>query len=636
MAIELGPVVQIVTAARKTRDLWFGSHMLSQIAKSVAKAVAFECESVFSYGLQNIHRHLIAPAPQSVADLEDNSAFVMGDEILVLLPTGVDPASVAQKARHAAHQKWLDLAKDAFGRVSHLLEHNVWDQQTKGDLIGDSCGEVIEVYCAWVSLPKEPTKDQYQSCLKRVKWLMEGRTACRNFPAGLGNDEGSPKSSLDGRRRSVLAPNAQGQTTVHNKRLRLSRGEQLDAMGVTKRVWGGLKNYPSTARLAADPWVRGADCIAKSELAALRTECEKLANEHGSIDPVLGQIKAYAKFQAFPYEGAVLFATRHHEFLEEANEQDQKILAPMKSALRKVISRVGEPGAYYAILMADGDNVGLALKQCDGAEDHREFSSRLSQFAVSVRGIVEEHQGAVIYAAGEDIVALLPLDHCIGCANELRTRFRVMFRDRSVSDRPMTLSVGITIGHFLDALEDVQASAWRMLDNRAKQFHGKNALAIQYRSRGGAPIECVMGWEPKNATGSDDATASALGPHDQIQTWARLLRTGDLPAKIAYDVRRLAESYRRWPMRAEDTGVDPSGLAVSKLEEQLRTRAMVADLGRLMSSKRPTARTVVEPLLRVVQSPDDVINLANTIIISGLIAQSQKLSQTPPGQETNQ
>ena len=30
-------------------------------------------------------------------------------------------------------------------------------------------------------------------------------------------------------------------------------GEQLDALGVTKRVWGGRKNYPSTARLAADP-----------------------------------------------------------------------------------------------------------------------------------------------------------------------------------------------------------------------------------------------------------------------------------------------------------------------------------------------------------------------------------------------
>ncbi len=39
IALSIGPVQDFIAAARRTRDLWFGSHMLSEIAKAAALAV---------------------------------------------------------------------------------------------------------------------------------------------------------------------------------------------------------------------------------------------------------------------------------------------------------------------------------------------------------------------------------------------------------------------------------------------------------------------------------------------------------------------------------------------------------------------------------------------------------------------
>ena len=39
LAISVGPVQEFITAARRTRDLWFGSRLLSKVSLKVAKEV---------------------------------------------------------------------------------------------------------------------------------------------------------------------------------------------------------------------------------------------------------------------------------------------------------------------------------------------------------------------------------------------------------------------------------------------------------------------------------------------------------------------------------------------------------------------------------------------------------------------
>lgn len=39
LSLGLGPIQDFISAARRTRDLWFGSFLLSEISKATAKAV---------------------------------------------------------------------------------------------------------------------------------------------------------------------------------------------------------------------------------------------------------------------------------------------------------------------------------------------------------------------------------------------------------------------------------------------------------------------------------------------------------------------------------------------------------------------------------------------------------------------
>lgn len=171
LALELGPVVQIIAAARKTRDHYFGSWMLSEIAKAVAKRVAEACGD--SSSPQDC---LISPAPHSLEQLDDPH-FAIGDEILALVPRDKDPRHVADLARQAAHNRWLDFAREAkqatdknVQPASRPIVHEAsWNVQVREELIADTAGEVVELYAAWS--PWADTMD-YQACLSELKRLL--------------------------------------------------------------------------------------------------------------------------------------------------------------------------------------------------------------------------------------------------------------------------------------------------------------------------------------------------------------------------------------------------------------------------------------------------------------------------------
>lgn len=623
MLFELGPVVQIIAAARKTRDMWYGSWMLSEVAKAAAKKVADQ------FGF----KALIAPAPADESELRD-FRFAMGDEILVLLPTldkdgnAVDPSTVAKLARDAAHKKWLEFADEAKKEISsEAINADRWAGQTNPELADAVCGEVVElvaVWCDWQS------GDDYAAALRHLKRLMLGRTACRNFPTGS-IEPGVPKSSLDGRRDTVLQKTARtDDSSGQPRRLRLNGNEHLDALGITKRVGGRSasgqrKNYPSTARLAADPWIRGLRQVDADLADELRHVADELADPKltgSGEDPVLGKVvtnpaeyPAYPQFKPFPFEGAVLYESRHHEFVRET-AIDTSVLKPLQQTLKRCVRAMvaagrGEPGPYYAVLVADGDGIGAAIRQCQSPDDHREFSQLLSKFAGEVRQIVDDHNGALVFAAGEDITAFVPLDAVVTCSDALRQKFAEVV---GATGQDVSLSVGAAIGHFRDPL-DSTLSAARNMEGHAKAHPGKNALAIELRTRGGAPIKCRYGWN--------------TSPLQTFADWAELLTSGRLSHKVAYDVNGLASFYADWWQRVE------------KLKEgsekdrqlQLCSRAMQADCLRLLQAKSNTSRDVFEPLVGAITTPADLRNLAESVIIAWKIGTAGRQA-TPHEQAT--
>ena len=292
--------------------------------------------------------------------------------------------------------------------------------------------------------------------------LLAGRKNCRDFcmPDGVA---GLPKSSLDGVRETVLQ---KGISDDVLRSLRLSTGEQLDVVALTKRQAAGRQSYPSVSRIAADPWLRGA--AASPCYETFFQACKALAK-----NKILGEIDAerFPNYSNFPFEGTAVYRDRHPSLCEEARVEIAAF-AGLREPLGRLIKDCGEPDPYLAILVADGDRIGAAIAAIESPEAHRAFSRQLAQFAAQAKNCIEQARGVLVYAGGDDVLAFVPVDQCLVCARKLHDEFSALLRLATPSNVAVSLSVGLAIGHMMEPLEDLRAYAYDS-EKTAKLRHGR-------------------------------------------------------------------------------------------------------------------------------------------------------------------
>ena len=567
LTIAVGPVQEFIAAARRTRDLWFGSHLLSEISKATARAVA------------DAGAKLIFPADGS--DLSQGSDLNVANIILAELPDAVDAKAVSDKARDAANRRWLEgFADQVFHDFQAVIRRDIWTAQAE---------DVVEFYAAWVPF----TEATYPEQRRRLARLMAGRKNCRNFRPADGRD-GVPKSSLDGLRETVLTEDRSVWPARVRRKLRVRDGEQLDVVGLVKRTAEGHQPYPSVSRIAADPWLRGVAVKqgGRDALAALASECEALA-----ADDLLHRIdleRLHPDYAVFPFEGTALFRTRHHELWEETREPRERF-AQLEVALGEV-ERFAEdaglgkqPDPYLAVLVADGDRMGEAISKLAAPEAHCAFSRELLKFANEAGRIVHEHHGVLVYSGGDDVLAFVPVDCSLDCAYELHEAFRgtmdVALQGIEVS-RP-TLSVGVAIGHFLENLEDLLA--YGRTAEKAAKAPNRDELAIHLYKRGGGPVTVRRQWGD--------------GLHGRVRQYADWFLVGVISNRTPYELSRLADVYRDWP------------------EPTQAHDAMQRDAVPVIDRKRPSGITSKMTQIRSsvqtqVQTPEDLRHLADELLIA--------------------
>ncbi len=145
---------------------------------------------------------------------------------------------------------------------------------------------------------------------------------------------------------------------------------------------------------------------------------------------------------------------------------------------------------YVAVIAMDGDTMGKTLSGFEHADDHRAFSTNLAKFACSVRSPIEnEFNGRLIYAGGDDVLAVVPATKAIACADHLQK----LFKDE-LEAYGLHASAGIAVGHEKTPLQDVILAAQRA-EHRAKHVYGRNALALSVFKRSGEILEWGCRWE---------------------------------------------------------------------------------------------------------------------------------------------
>lgn len=524
--LSIGPVQDFIAAARRTRDLWFGSHLLSELARTAARTLHAD-------GVQLAQ--LIFPAPENVNGLAENSGFPVANIVLVeiLSENKHSPLQLADRCKEAVQAHWLKFAKDAYSEAQERSRGSVtdaiWQEQAR---------DVIETFAAWVPLAPLASADAYSSARKRLMSLLAARKATRDFQAAKGHWS-VPKSSLDGARESVLALNL---SPSQRCRLGLTEGEQLDVVGLTKRLARGRQSYPSVARVAADPWLRDAASKHSELLGRLCYAAKPLVLT--LISGVPEPDGRNPNYNNFPFDGTILFSSRHARIVKDAGlspEQGDTQLRQLKVALKELVDVLGQPLPYLAVLAADGDQMGKTLNAFQTADAHRKFSQKLAQFAQDAGQIVKNYYGVAIYTGGDDVLALLPVDNALKAARELCEKFiETVGKSAPPSEHP-TLSVGLAIGHFMEPLEDLRAYAIAA-EQHAKRPRQEdtdstdhNGIAIHVHPRSGADFSIRECWREDG--GSLD---------HRLKCWAGFFDQAKLPKGLPYEIRTLADTFAGW------------------------------------------------------------------------------------------
>ncbi len=238
---------------------------------------------------------------------------------------------------------------------------------------------------------------------------------------------------------------------------------------------------------------------------------------------------------------------------------------------------------------------------------HLQFSEALSNFALlCARPIVEAFDGRLIYAGGDDVVALLPADTALDCAEALRLAFQgaprlggflrdcaVLLRQRHEAQRRLDpnapeasyyqklaaegclleahepgfvrrldqvdqqdqaipflvpgpaadCSVGIAMAHFKAPLQDVVRAA-QAAEKRAKRQLGRSAVAVTLMKRSGEILEWGAKWE---------------GGLELYHGLAKALQAEELSSKFPHRFAGLLEAYTvaRTPLTPEGRSLQP-------------------------------------------------------------------------------
>ena len=540
----LGPIQEFIASARRSRDLWFGSFLLSDLSCTAASELRKHGTLIFPSDLtlpldRDVANRIMAEVALTVTPEHIAAAKDEGAAIQAAL------AGIGAKVDTAVRAALTEYANKVF--IARLTDVNVLERARQ------QVADLLETY--WAVVPIEPN---YQAARANLEAAIAAVKNTRAFHQSEYVLAGVPKSSIDGLRESVIHedmyPNRQDSDDQRKKKSKrlfdqygAGQAERLSGVDLLKRLGkhrDGRDDFPSTSHFAALPLLARFAPATRVEAHTRWNEYLRVLQDCGvSLRQLDQQQNTHPTIADADMDGSLLFASRLGELIE-----DPMMLRVATGALQTFLAAFTDgkaPEPYYAILHADGDNIGKVIDRLahDSMERHREFSKALDDFAARVRGIVEDStrrtelndarfHGRLIYAGGDDVLAFLPLHTALLCANELADTFQKQLEafayddDKASKHIEPTLSVGLVIAHHMEPLSDVLTLA-RKAEKTAKAVDGKNALAITLSKRGGGDRTISGAW--------------SRGMYGRLLELTAYHRVGAIPDSAGYDLNDLIE-----------------------------------------------------------------------------------------------
>lgn len=599
LLFQIGPVQDFIKQARKTQDLWAGSYLLSfliaQAQLAVADAVGPDTivypqlrgmpladwhwykEGVLSSPLRSSHSHeLLTPN--------------LPNRFLALVPADwrdQQGRSLPQLAEIAVRDTWLKIA----GAVRNFLEREAgkdfpgwdahWDQQVARfpvidwvlhewadteSAIREAAAEadpMPPIHGGWTRHPLHhaeqwarkmtPVEDRESWADKPTKgfaWALHyavtdwkfaakknARSSAAWIPHGKTPTCGQPKDHLDGRNETLGDEAFWG--ALRKKLPTDFKGSQLyGALTVIKRLYpraylGETHGWkPWKPQFDSVPELAQIDKAIDNDDEDAETYYAVLSMDGDDMGRWVSGLKTPKLCDAVSSTGSVEHPKKSPRAYLQAHWKPEQVDGLSWDQVRRPLS----PG-YHAALSEALANFGL---YCAGQ-------------------VVREFGGQLIYAGGDDVLAMLPAANALDCAQALQLAFRGLApgkpearatlevqrvldklfdfpadgfvrckagTGRGEHTRPSwpllvmgpaaTASVGIAIGHVRSPMQDTIQAA-RDAETAAKQLPGKGAFCLSVLKRSGEAAIVRAKWRSGVACVWEEL---GLGVHDQSSRFA--------------------------------------------------------------------------------------------------------------------
>ncbi|HPB10090.1 MAG TPA: type III-B CRISPR-associated protein Cas10/Cmr2 [Kiritimatiellia bacterium] len=577
LLFQFGPVQEFIAQARSTRDLWSGSYLISWLVAHALKAVTDEIgpDTVIFPSLRGngifdaLHKDLFYATPwkqgdqggtqttweRLIADKGGNAKVAdwlltptLPNRFLAIVPPGAGER-LARAAQQAIHSELKEIGEAVWTWLVRNGAHDEWKKRWDTQL--EAFPQTAWAVQPWLDreaclaeaekLPQDP--DDTTGVAGRIKAMLE-----------LGENT-LPKEDRDERYYSDKTT----KTRLNNSGILWSAHYALlDAKLASRRNTRDFAQWDPVSKDAAvkDSLAGKEECIGDEMFwKKLTEEHEKIftaaSHRYGAMNLIK---RLWCRPEATDYlpHKLGLDAAVVSKALRTDSTQD----VARRNITASGVQSPSSSNPYIAVLSMDGDQMGKwvsgaktpeflaqlapkAKEYLKGAAGlhrlltpsyHLQFSEALANFAMhKARAVVEAHEGDLIYAGGDDVLAILPATRAIACARALRNAFRIDFEHgRMCPGSACEVSCGIAVGHQNAPLQMLVKEAQKA-EKRAKNGYSRAALAISLYKRSGEIIEWGCKWRS--------------GALDLMAEITRLTEADKLSGRFPYALAGLLQPY---------------------------------------------------------------------------------------------
>lgn len=427
LKVQIGPVQGFISQARSTRDMWAGSYMLSWLAAAAMKTFKDAgCEFVFP---------VLDGQPLYEMFCDSQKSSDAG-----LIPTLPNVFMVVVSGDENTVKQLIAESKAALKEELGVISACCWQKMRK--LGADASWKQRWDYQVerfplfnWQAVPCE---DEWGATVQKLSRALAARRSTHDF------EQWGFTLSSEGKVKPDLSLISASKDVLSGKEEIIGTAEFWEE---SDDFWGGAGPYGAM------------NCIKR----------------------------------LFPLEYLHQRFSSRQRYWDKMSMINTRDLAACNADGVKGIDSNGEPNpvnGYMAVLAMDGDSMGAAIEKLTTQEEYTRFSKTLAGFSErDVPRIVADNEGQLVYAGGDDVLALLPASAAMKCAKELREAFK-----SAMTEYKLDSSCGIAVAHYMFPLQRTVQEA-RVAESRAKNKRGRAAFAMTLLKRSGEIVHWGGKWE---------------------------------------------------------------------------------------------------------------------------------------------